>query len=209
MTDNDVCPVCGKKTINGVCLDCGVTINLPDAAEAEARHNDRFGSDSGSLEDIVPPTLLSMTGEEILTPDEALEAAKKAEEPADLKREPSNPYSDVIPYERPDFGDNYIEPQKIIKSSRGIPHAAANDHDDPNELISRKVKLKHDKSWHSYWWLILIIFILPINYRFFLLFSLCIGLGLLKFDEQGGRQAGGIILGLTVAKLVLVLLFST
>ncbi len=202
MTETNICPRCGGKTVGGLCIDCGMADTLPSAEESAARAEERWDTDVDSLDDVTPPDLLSMSGDETISAEDALEAAEKAAKPADTKRESSNPYADVIPYERPDYGDNYIAPDVVTKVD-GIPtgHMVNND---PNMLISRKVKLKHDRTWYSYWWLLLIVLLMPCPMPWLAVIPAIIGMALLRFDEKGARQAGIIALIITAVKFIIV-----
>lgn len=206
MPDLDKCPNCGGPITNGLCLDCGTLIAKTAPKEAmEDRLEELIDTETSSLDDIVPPTLSSISGDEVISPEKALEISKEAEKPADIKRdEPSNPYANMIHYESPDYGDNYVPPTTIIRKD-GVPQALQ-DSEIPE--YDRKIRLKSDKSWLGYWWLILIIFFLPLRVGQLNYIGLAIGAGLLKFDEKGGRQAGAIIIGICVLKLILGILTS-
>lgn len=206
MPSNEKCPICGNPTINGICLDCGAspdnTAFQPEEEERDSRYTDRFDAETESLDDIAAPSFTSMSGDEVISSEEALKMAKKAEQPADRKQEPSNPYANVIPYERPDYGDNYIAPKTVIRSD-GVPQAS-NSADDDMHFISQDVNLHKDKTWLSYWWLILIFLILPYQISYFHYATLAVGAALQKFDEKGGRQAGVILIVIAVLKFILM-----
>lgn len=204
MPDIDVCPLCGNPISNGVCLDCG-TVATKKQRTANERYEDRFDMETQSLDDVAPPSLFSISGDEEITAEKAMEIAEKANQPAE-RDEPVNPYANMIPYERPDYGDNYAAPRTIINTD-GVPQALKNE-DRGDLLPSQQVKLSRDKTWLSYWWLILILFFLPYQISYFQYLALAIGAGLLKFDEKGGRQAGVIIIVIAALKLLLLTMTS-
>ncbi len=194
MTNKDICPLCGKNRVNGICVDCGGPEDLHETEEYESERHD-------SLEDVIPPKL------DYMSEADELEAVKRREEQEQelLKRKEDNlnPYANVISYETPDYGDHYIEPEtaeQARESSYIQPYGTYSPvKDQPeDELISKKIKLKPDKTWLNSWWIILIAIFVPYY------ITTAIGAALLKFDSKGGRQAGAIVMVIAVIKIIIV-----
>lgn len=184
MEKNDICPKCGAETVNGVCLDCGVTLSEDRRLPVMEEISPEYDTKAAPLDDIAAPITETLTGEEI-------KVQKKHVLPPFV-----NPYADVIPFEKPDYGDAYAAPHAVTREN-GVPTAAKYDPDD-NALISEGLKLKSGRRLREFWWLIVIALMLPWQ------ISWLIAPALMKFDEKGGRTAGYIILAGTLLKMLAV-----
>lgn len=184
METNDICPRCGAETVNGVCLDCGITQSEGESLPLMEEISFEQDVEAAPLDDITAPVTKTLLGEEI-------KVSKKHVLPPFV-----NPYADVIPFEKPDYGDAYAAPRAVTREN-GVPTAAKYDPDD-NALISEGMKIKSGRRLREFLWLIVIALMLPWQ------ISWLIAPPLMKFDEKGGRTAGFIILAGTALKMLAV-----
>lgn len=182
----EVCAKCGNPTINGVCLDCGKAGS--DNPEMPTI-TDMYSFDTQPLDDVSVPIVTGVAGEEVLQPAELIKAAAKEKPAAD------NPYLHVVPFEKPDFGVNYLRAD-YVATEHGIPKEYSAS-DDKEKLIIQKVRINAGLHWYGYWWIMLIALILPWQ------ISWAVGLGLMRFDEKGGRRAGLFTIIMTAAKMLI------
>lgn len=181
----DKCPKCGKETINGLCLDCGMTqveTELTVESIGEEKTDSRYSTEADPLDDVAAPAMFTLDGEDI----------KPVVKPKYVLPTFINPYADVIPFERPDFGDAYAPPQTVVLEN-GAPVSLKYD-SRRTQLISEKLKISSGRKVSEYWWIIFISAILPWQ------ISWLPAMAMLRFDEKGGRLAGGIMIVFTVIK---------
>lgn len=182
----DICPKCGKSTVGGMCLDCGIIEDTaPDKniTAEEIFDDDTPDEQPSALADVKAPELASTNGEEFV-PKTFSEPPKRSEK--------VNPYADVIPYERPDYGDNYVAPDTVV-SEYGVPKAIELEDDKRAKLLIKGVRLKKTY-WYSYWWIMLIAILLSVFINGII--GTVIGGAMLKFDEKGGKTAGIITMAI-------------
>lgn len=174
------CPGCGGTLVNGVCLDCGNTVPVREAAQKP--RSAVYENNAQPLTDVASPALLTLTGEEaVISPK--VTAAKSF----------VNPYAGLIPFETPDFGEGYAVPQAVIREM-GTPRAVR--FADDEELATRRVRLSSGRRISDYWWIIMLSLLLPWQ------ISWLPAPALFKFDERGGRGSAWVILAITAVKLL-------
>lgn len=229
MNDPDICPICGNKLAGFVCLDCGdvssyFEVKDPDEITSMADIPVSSDDEDDTAEPLKPVGLTEMDGTEINSVHNELKQ--------DEHDTPVNPYADVIPFESPDYGDNYVSPDYVYMKN-GVPKAVHGRGADYRR-VSRSLRPGSGKYWYHYWWLIAPAF-------FFLLVSIAfaasgtsylqlmsgtadsftsliryvtmgfaslftvIGAALQKFDEKGGKLAGKMILVCSGLSLVLMI----
>lgn len=129
----NICPKCGKPTVSGLCIDCGMT---DSCSAAENERGNKSSAACRDLKDIELPQLSTISGEETEIPVPADDSETKG-------TRQTNPYMGVVPFEQNDFGDNYHTPygRKKTELSRFNPHK---------------------ENWYDYWYIILIGLILPL-----------------------------------------------
>lgn len=160
MTDSGKCKLCGGVVVNGICLDC--------------RGSDYRSSETLEMEGI---PLIEMPKVEAICEDDSLPPMQEPE-PEKPQKSPDrdNPYSSVINYEDPEYGDNYTPPPQ---QSFG---------DESEQTLTQLMDFKPERSMKSYWWIFLISVIVPSP------LTIAIGAALNIFDEKNGKMAGKIIL---------------
>lgn len=180
MSEN-ICPNCGGQLVHGMCLSCG---SVPKHEAVEKPRSAVYENNAKPLTDVAAPTLFTLTGEEAAIAPSPREAAAKSF---------VNPYAGLIPFEKPDFGDNYAVPQAVIREN-GTPRAVR--FADDEELSAKKVRISSGRRISDYWWIIMLSLLLPWQV------SWLPAPALFKFDEKGGRQSAAVILAVTAVKML-------
>lgn len=177
-----ICPTCGGHMVRGICLDCGGSApkqdNTPLPRSAVYQNNVK------PLTDVAAPELFTLAGEDIVIPKK-VKAAKSF----------ANPYSGLIPFEAPDFGENYVAPQAVIREF-GTPKGIRVS-DDAEEPVTKKMRISGGRHITDYWWILMLSLLLPWQV------SWLAAPALFKFDEKGGRFTARIILIMTVIKFLI------
>lgn len=184
MTDKNekICPNCGGHMVRGICLDCGNSASKKE--DNPPPRSAAYRNDAKPLTDVAVPELFTLAGEDIVIPRK-VRAAKSF----------ANPYAGLIPFESPDFGENYAAPQAVIReygTPRGIRVS-----DDTEEPVTKKMKISGGRHLTDYWWILMFSLLLPWQV------SWLPAPALFKFDEKGGRFTAKIILIMTVIKFLI------
>ncbi len=195
----DKCPICGKRVINGMCLDCGSvaspTIPLTD-------NDDEYDTEALPLNDVSIPETTDMNDIAAVDPqnnDEAEHSEKAAPTAANLH---NNPYADVIPYEAPDYGDNYIPPRSMTVNTGSADAPQYEEIPLPeknavrSKLLAEDIKPERNKHWYNYWWLFLLAIILPSE------ISLLAGIAFTRFDNKEEKKVGIIIIIISAVRFL-------
>ncbi|MCM1578424.1 MAG: hypothetical protein NC078_06470 [Ruminococcus sp.] len=180
--EKNICPSCGGKMVRGLCLDCGNS--APREKKAPLPRSAVYQNNAQPLTGVTAPELFTLTGEDIVIPQKVTASKSFA-----------NPYFGVIPFETPDFGENYAVPQAVIREY-GTPKGIRID-DSGEELATRKMKISQGRHIADYWWIIMLSLMLPWQV------SWLAAPALFKFDEKGGRRAAVVILIMTVVKFLI------
>ncbi len=199
----DYCETCGSRIINGICLNCGDTAEHPGIKPIDGDKGFRFDlapSDEELMADVEIPEIETIDGMDIEPPVSPADPDAKLFDWSTSHKDNVNPYSNVIPFESPDYGNDYSEPDYVVYEN-GIPKKRVSS-DTRNQTLSQRIKLKPDKTLLSCWWIILLAALLP--------GFVCsaIGVAMLKFDEKGGREAGKIILLISIPKIIIESIIS-
>lgn len=181
MSKNIICPSCGGTTVNGVCLDCGNS--APAKNPAPLPRSAAYSTDTEPLTDVAAPKLFTLAGESVIIPPKAAKAKIFV-----------NPYSGLIPFESPDYGENYAVPQAVIREY-GTPKGIRVS--DEEEIITKKMRISAGRHISEYAPILMLSLILPWQV------SWLPAPPLFKFDEKGGRLAARIILIMTIIKFLI------
>ena len=176
-----ICPNCGGTLVRKVCLDCGNT--APTEKAEEKLRSAVYENNAEPLTDVAAPELFTLTGEKPVISPKVMAAKSFV-----------NPYAGLIPFERPDFGDDYAVPQAVIRemgTPRGVRFA------DDEDIASARVRISSGRKITDYWWIIMLSLMLPWQ------LSWLPAPALFKFDERGGRQSAWVILAVTAVKLLI------